>query len=441
MNLNPILAFKKAKDFITHQIWSVRLDKLDSRQAFIIKQLRVITLAFKGFKENNCITSATALTFYTLFSIVPVLALVFAIAKGFGVDHSLQVMILKKYSTYEEVLSNAFLYANKMLSETKGGVIAGFGIVLLLWSVLKLLVNIEEIFNQVWEIKRGRSWIRKMTDYLTIMLVGPVLFMLSGGLTVAVQTKMGNFFDLGIVSVFLVKLLAYTLVAGVFTFIYMALPNTKVKFKSAFAAAVLATVLFELLGWGYVKFQIGASRLSAIYGGFAALPLFLIWIQYTWYIVLFGAQLAFANQNAEKYELAEDINNLSTRYRRLIALLISNLVAKRFYEGKKALTINEIAHELDLPNKLARNMVNEFVACNIFVEVRADEEEEIVYQPGVTESKFNVKYLFEMLDKNGVNTIPIDESESMVKMNGFMLKMETLMDSEIGQTKIKDLIV
>ena len=441
MNLNPIQAFKKGKIFITQQIWSVRLDKVDPRQAFLIKQLRVITLAIRGFKDNNCITSATALTFYTLFSIVPVLALVFAIAKGFGVDQSLQVMILKKYSTYEEVLGNAFVYANKMLSNTKGGLIAGFGIVLLLWSVLKLLVNIEDIFNQVWEIKKGRTWIRKITDYLTIMLIGPVLFMLSGGLTIAVQTKMGDFFDLGIITVLFVKLLAYSLVAGVFTFIYMALPNTKVKFKSAFAAAVLTTVLFELLGWGYVKFQIGASRLSAIYGGFAALPLFLIWVQYTWYIVLFGAQLAFANQNAEKYELAEDINNLSLRYRRSIALLITNLIAKRFYHGEKSLEANEIAEELDLPNRLARSMINEFVECDVLVEVRGENEDEIFYQPAVTESKFTVRYLFDRLDKRGVNSLPIDESETFIKTNEFMHKIENLMDSTVGNTKIKDVII
>ena len=438
--LNPIVAIKKGREFISEKIWSVRLEKLDSRQAFLVKQLRVITLAIRGFKDNNCLTSATALTFYTLFSIVPILALVFAIAKGFGYDQTMQVMILKKYNTYEQVLSNAFVYANKMLDSTNGSVIAGFGVFLLLWSVLKLLVSIEEIFNQIWEIKRGRSWVRKITDYLTIMLVGPILFMVSGGLTLAVQTKMGNFFEMGVISVFLVNTFAYLLVAGVFTFIYMALPNTKVTFKAAFMAAIIATVLFELLGWGYVKFQVGSSRVSAIYGGFAALPLFLIWVQYTWYIVLFGAQIAYANQNADKFELAEDIKNLSIRYKRVISLLITNLIAKRFYSGEKSLTAAEIATILDLPTKLAKNMLNEFVECGVLVEVKTDDDKEIVYQPGVTESRFDVKFLFDSLDKKGVNFIPINDSEELKHVNAMMGKLESLMNSELGHTKLKDLI-
>lgn len=438
--LNPIHAFKKVRSYITEQIWSVRLDKLDSRQAMLVKQLRVITLAIRGFKDNNCLTSATALTFYTLFSIVPILALVFAIAKGFGYDQTMQIMILKKYSTYESVLTNAFVYANQMLSTAKGGVIAGFGVVLLLWSVMKLLISIEDIFNQIWEIKRGRSWVRKITDYLTIMLVGPILFMVSGGLTLAVQTKMGHFFEMSVISVFFVNLLAYLLVAGVFTFIYMALPNTKVTLKAAFSAAIIATVLFELLGWGYVKFQVGSSRVSAIYGTFAALPLFLIWVQYTWYIVLFGAQIAYANQNADKFELAEDIKNLSVRYKRVISLMITNLIAKRFFVGEKALTAVEIATYLDLPTKLAKNMLNEFVECGVLVEVKTDEDKEIVYQPGVTESRFDVKFLFDALDKKGVNEIPINNSEDLKNTQKIMEKLDGLMNSELGHLKLKDII-
>jgi membrane protein len=437
---NPVLAIKKTRHFISEQIWAVRLEKLDKRRAFLIKQLRIIALAVRGFKDDNCLTSATALTFYTLFSIVPILALAFAIAKGFGVMDDMQIMILKKYPTYESVLSNAFVYANQMLANTKGGIMAAVGILLLLWSVLKLLISIEDIFNQVWEIKRGRSWVRKVTDYLTIVIVAPILFMISGGLTVALQTKMGDFYQIGFLGSLLVKLFAYGLVAGVFTFLYMALPNTKVNVRSAFAGGLLAMVLFELLGWGYIKFQIGASRLSEIYGGFAALPLFLIWIQYTWYIVLFGAQIAYANQNAEKFELAEDIKNLSVRYKRVMSLLIANFVAKRFHAGEKAMSATEIAKSLDLPIKLARNVTNEFVETGIFVEVKTDEDKEVLLQPGVTESKFDVKFLINALDKKGVNAIPIADSEDLKNIHILMEDLDKSMDTTLGHTKLKDII-
>jgi membrane protein len=272
--------FKHAWHFLTQKIWRVRLSKLSKTQGLFIKQVRVLSLSVKGFDQDKCLTKATALTFYSIFSIVPILALVFAISKGFGLEKNLEEQLLNSYPEYRDILSNAFVYADSMLSNAKGGVIAGFGIVLLLWSVLKLLVSIEEIFNDIWQVKMGRTWIRKVTDYLTVMLISPFLLIIAGGLTVAIQAQLGNMHLLGFLGSTLINLLAYALVAGVFTFLYMVMPNTKVKFKSAVVAAVVATILFQLVQWAYLKFQIGANQMNAIYGGFAALPLFFIWVQY-----------------------------------------------------------------------------------------------------------------------------------------------------------------
>ncbi len=437
-----ISSIKKLVEFISHRIWKIRISKVDKQQGFLIKQLRVISLAIKGFNEDNCLVSATALTFYTLFSIVPILALVFAIAQGFGYEKILQEQILSSYPEYSSILSNAFVYANSMLATTRGGVIAGFGILLLLWSVMKLLISIENSFNDIWEVKRGRSWVRKTTDYLTIMLVSPLLLIVSGGLTVAIQTKIGSwdFHMLGFLGTFLVNVIAYLLLAGVFAFLYVVLPNTKVNFKPAFTAAIVATILFELLGWAYIKFQVGANRMNAIYGGFAALPLFLIWLQYGWYIVLFGAELAFANQYVDNYELEEDIRNLSERYKKIISLMIANLVAKRFYNGEKSLNVLQISEQLDLPVRLTKNMTNEFVETGVFVEVKTLVDDEIVYQPGVTESKFTVQFIIDTIEKRGVNTLPINESVELAQINKLMQEMDKILDSQLGSLHVKDIV-
>lgn len=437
-----ISSIKKLVEFISHRIWKIRISKVDKQQGFLIKQLRVISLAIKGFNEDNCLVSATALTFYTLFSIVPILALVFAIAQGFGYEKTLQEQILSSYPEYSSILSNAFVYANSMLATTRGGVIAGFGILLLLWSVMKLLISIENSFNDIWEVKRGRSWVRKTTDYLTIMLVSPLLLIVSGGLTVAIQTKIGSwdFHMLGFLGTFLVNIIAYLLLAGVFAFLYVVLPNTKVNFKPAFTAAIVATILFELLGWAYIKFQVGANRMNAIYGGFAALPLFLIWLQYGWYIVLFGAELAFANQYVDNYELEEDIRNLSERYKKIISLMIANLVAKRFYNGEKSLNVLQISEQLDLPVRLTKNMTNEFVETGVFVEVKTLVDDEIVYQPGVTESKFTVQFIIDTIEKRGVNTLPINESVELAQINKLMQEMDKILDSQLGSLHVKDIV-
>lgn len=437
-----VASIKWLIEFVTNRIWKIRLNKVSKGRGFVIKQLRVISLSIKGFQEDNALVSATALTFYTIFSIVPILALVFAVAQGFGFElkHSLQDSIVKKYPQYNEILDNAFNYANDMLSNTKGGIIAGIGIVLLLWSVMKLLISIENSFNQIWEIRNGRSWVRKITDYLTIMMVGPLLLIVSGGITVAIQNGIGNLHLLGFIGTFLINLLAYSLVALSFTFLFYVMPNTKVNFKPAFSAAVISTILFELLGWAYVKFQIGANSMNAIYGSFAALPLFLIWLQYSWYIVLFGAELAYANQYVDHYELEEDIQNLSMRYKKVLSLMIANLVAKRFYEGEKSMNLVEISEKLDLPSRLTKNLINEFLETGIFVEVRTDADKELNYQPGVTETKFTVQYIIDTLDRKGVNSLPINDSKELLHINELMKEMDKLMDTQTGHMLVKDLV-
>ena len=248
---------KESVEFVSNKMWKIRIKKVGKRQGFLIKQLRIISLAVIKFRDDNCLTTATALTFYTVFSIVPILALLFAIAKGFGYDSrmpELQAKLLKNYPEYANVLGSSFGYAQSLLSTTEGGLIAGFGIALLLWSVIKLLISIENIFNQTWEVKHGRSWVRKITDYLTITLIGPILLIVSGGITVALQNEIGNLHLLGIGTLF-IKLLAYSLIAGFFIFLYMVLPNTKVKFRAALFASIIATILFELLGWPTSSFR------------------------------------------------------------------------------------------------------------------------------------------------------------------------------------------
>ncbi|MBL7930357.1 MAG: YihY/virulence factor BrkB family protein [Bacteroidia bacterium] len=436
---NFVAFIKRSSRFLKHELWKVRLNKVEKRQGILIRQLRVFSLAIKEFRNDNSLITATALTFYSIFSIVPILALIFAIAKGFGYEKTLQEQILNNYGEYADILNNAFIYANSMLANTKGGIIAGFGIVLLLWSVMQLLINIEDSFNRIWEVTHGRSWVRKVTDYLTIMLIGPLLLILSGGLTVALQTKVGGIESLSLISAYVMKLFAYLLVSGVFTFLYVVIPNTKVNIKAAFTAGLITACLFELLGWAYIRFQIGANRMNAIYGGFAALPLFFIWLQYSWYVILFGAQLAYANEYVEHYELEDDIKNISTRYRKVIGLMIANLVAKGFYDGQKSLTIKEITDKLDIPPRLARLILYDFVTTGVFVEVLSDNDE-IVYQPGITESKFTVKYLIDTMEKKGVNDLAISNTNELTHIHRLMEELDKTMDTDTGHLHIKDIV-
>jgi membrane protein len=435
-----VTIIKKGWSFVTEKLWVVRLDKLNKRQIFLVKQLRIFSLAFKGFNEDKCLTKATALTFYTLFSIVPVLAIVFAIGKGFGVDEKLKANITQNYGQYSTVLDQAFIYADRMLTTASGGVIAGFGILLLLWSVISLLINIENSFNDIWEINKGRTWYRKVTDYITIIIIAPVFLLVSSGLTFAIGSQIKEVWLISDAAAIILKLISFFMLVGVFMFIYIVLPNTRVAYKSAFNAAIITAILFELLEWAYIGFQIGAMRLNTIYGSFAALPLFLIWVQYSWYIVLFGAELAFANQNVGHYELENEIKNMSARYKRVIALMICNRIVKNFDSGKNPLNAMEIATALDLPVRLARTIINELVETNILSEVRTGNDKETAYQPAISDSKLTLKFIINRLDEKGVNELPISDTKELEAINRLLLDLDNVMDNPKGNALVKDII-
>lgn len=436
---NVVTIIKKGWSFLTEKLWIVRLDKLNKRQGFLVKQLRIFSLSIQGFNEDKCLIKATALTFYTLFSIVPIVALIFAIGKGFGFDQTLKQQMLQDYNEYSTILNNVFVYADSLLQTTSGGIIAGFGTVLLLWSIISLLMNIENSFNDIWEIQTGRTWYRKITDYLTIMLVSPIFLILSGSLTVMIQSNADTLLFSGATAIVL-KLVAFLMLAGVFTFIYMVLPNTRVTFKSAFSAALIATVLFELLEWAYITFQIGASNYNKIYGSFAALPLFLIWVQYSWYIVLFGAEIAFANQNVDHYELENEIKNISVRYKRVMALIICNRVVKNFAEGNQPYTSIQIANDLDLPVRLARNVINELVETKVLAEVKTENDKEIAYQPAISDSKLTIKFIMDRLDEKGVNSLPITDHKELEIINRLLVDLDNVMDNPKGNLPVKDIV-
>jgi membrane protein len=220
----------------------------------------------------------------------------------------------------------------------------------------------------------------------------------------------------------------------------MALPNTKVTLKGAASGAFVAALLFELLQWGYVTSQIGVGSYNKIYGSFAALPLFLVWVQYSWFVVLFGAELTFAWQNVDHYELESDINNISDRYKRVIALLIARHVVKNFNEGKPAQTAIQISSKLDLPVRLARIIIFEFTETGIFNEVKMNDDKEIGYQPGISDSKLTVKYIIDKLDEKGVNELPIENSEEFSTISKLMKDMDDVLNTSKGNMLVKDLI-
>ena len=303
--------FSRILHFIRVDIWRIRLRNLPPKKSFLIKQLRIVLLALRGFGDDKCLLRASALTFYSLLSIVPVLAMAFGIAKGFGLETELVARLSElpeRFPGQEKVLNDVIESAKNLLENTKEGVIAGIGVAVLFWTIIKVLGNIEKSFNDIWGVKKARSIGRKLSDYLSMMLVCPILFVMSSSVTVFIAGQIRLVTEkialLGAISPFIfaiLRLFPYCVIWIMFSFLYIFMPNTKVNFRSGILAGIVAGTTYQVVQWVYITFQIGVTKYNAIYGSFAALPLFLVWLQLSWLIVLFGEEISFAYQNVDTY--------------------------------------------------------------------------------------------------------------------------------------------
>ena len=433
---------QKVLDFLKNDIWRISFKDMPKYKIIIVKQLRVLLLAFRGYDEDKVSLRSSALTFYSMLSVVPVVAMGFGIAKGFGFDKHLEQQITENFSEQQEVLDYIITFANRFLENTKGGVIAGIGIAVLFWSVMKVLGNIESSFNAIWHIRKPRVWFRKFSDYFSMMLIAPVLIILATSSNVFISTQITRITSeiglLGIISP-LLKLIPYVLFWLVLTIVYMIMPNTKVNFKSAFIAGIISGTIFVFVQWLYIYFQVGVSKYNAIYGSFAALPLFLIWLQMSWLIVLFGAEISFAVQNVEKYEFEPDSQNLSSYSLRVITLMITHLLIKNFSKGEKALTVHELSKKLEVPIRLTHDIVYKLVDSNIVSEINTIHEKEKAYQPAQDINNLTITYVLNAIDHYGTDKILAIDSVEKDQIKKILTDFDIAIQNSKGTMLIKDI--
>lgn len=439
-----MLTIKKVIDFITEDIWRIPTRNHPKFKSFLIKQLRVLLIAYKGFKEDKCTLQASAMTYFSALSIVPVIALIFAIAKGFGFEKMIEKRLIETFEGQEEVLNWVMQFARSMLESAKGGMIAGIGVIFLLWSVMKLLGNIESSFNDIWGIKKSRVFIRKFTDYISIFIIAPIFIILSSSATVFISTFIDKpSVELAIVEYatpllsVLVKLIPYILIISLFTFVYIVMPNTKVKFRSALFAGVVAGVAFQLLQWGYVSSQVGVSKYNAIYGSFAALPLFLVWLQLSWIIVLLGGELSFAAQNVSKYENEVSTSDISYTQRMTLLILISTLIVKRFQKGEKPYKAITLANELQLPSRLVNSLIFQLVDCGILSEINVDAE--FAYQPAKAINQLSVNYVINEVESSSKMDYKVQESTELKKIIATFEEFNAVISASPQNVLLKDM--
>ena len=437
---------ERIRQYLTTDVWRIRSSELPRKKLYWFRPLRVLALSLRQFQEDKCALRASALTFYSLMSLVPVLAMAFGISKGFGLEKTLERDLLQRFQGQEEVILRVTSFANSLLETTRGGLIAGVGVLLLLWTIIRVLGQIENSFNHIWRIEKERTFPRKISDYLSAMIICPLLFIVSSTATVVIKTQVTFVVQkvslVGAVSpvIFMaLRLLPYGVIWILFTFVYMFMPNTKVSVRAGIFGGVIAGTIFHLFQWVYLWSQIGVSKYNAIYGSFAALPLFLIWLQISWLIVLFGAELSFAYQNEQTFEFDQDCSRVSHRIKKLLTLRITHLLVKDFAEERPPLSAEQIAARLEIPIRLVKQILQELVESNIVSELSWPANGRSSYQPARDIDRYTIQYIINHLERSGSCAIPVLKSEEVEILSECLEALDDLVKKSPKNMLLKEI--
>ena len=432
-------------NYLRKEIWHVKIETLPKWKAYWIRFLRILILTSQGFTKSQIQHGASGLTYYSLLAIVPIIALLIGIARGFLLEQTLESWLLQRFSEQSDVIKKIFHFANLSLEQAKGGVIATIGIALFLWASIKILLNIEFVMNQIWEVKKGRSIAKRFTDYLAMIVLAPIIIFLTSGLTgflsatITALAQGTNILEhIAPLVLPLLSTVPFLLTCLLLTFLYIFMPNTRVRFLPALLAGVLTGIIYQLTQWIYLYFQIGVSRYNAIYGTFAALPLFLIWLHLSWVIVLLGAKVSFAFQNVDAYEFISEDVHLNHKFRTICSLRIAHLSIKQFCLGEPPPSIIEISNQLAIPLILTGQLIDQLVGAGVLSEVRREKDQEVSFQPARSVDKLTIKQVLDMINERG-EAISLPPSHELTLILKSLEKFNTAVENSDGNLLLKDI--
>ena len=403
---------QKIIHFVQVGIWHVKREDVKPWLYFIYGIVKKLLLAVERSTTKRMVNSASALTYSTLLAIVPIMAVVFAVARGFGYNKYIEDWFREALASQPQAAEIIIGFVNSYLVHTKSGIFLGVGLVFMLWTVIMLINNIEQTFNYIWQVKKPRSLFRTITDYMAMFLLVPIIIVITSGLSIFIATVSDNiegYVLLAPVMRFFIALLPYLFMSAVFVALYVFMPNTKVKFSCAIVPGILAGVAMQIVQLFYIHSQIWVSSYNAIYGSFAALPLFMLWVQISWTICLFGAELCYTSQNLEDYAFRAQTEDISHRYRLMLCVILASKVCKRFEQGGKPYTALDLKLETGIPVRIVNDLLYELMRVHVIIEVNGDEKgEEGCFQPAEPTSRLSVGLLIDRLESQGKWTMELD---------------------------------
>lgn len=375
--------------YCTNDVWN------DTRHSWKVNLVKTLNLSVRSFLNGDLQSKACALTYRTILSVVPALALICAIGRGFGLQRTIETQLIEHLPSQAQALETAFSFVDSYLSQASGGLFVGVGVIFLLWTLISLLQSVESVFNDIWLVPKGRSIWRMTTDYLAIFLILPILLICASGISLFMSTSLSkllpySFMQPAIEFVFDAAsvILSWLFFAGT----YMLIPNTRVRFRNAIIPGILVGSACQILQWLFVSGQMYVAKYNAIYGSFSFLPLFLIWMQLVWLFTLIGAVLCYSIQNIGEFNYGENIKRISPDYLRKATLSIYTIIARRFYFNKPSMSLSEISQYYKLPINLVTPVVSRLKEAGLvnYVEMPDKDLDEHPVQPSTDVSRITV---------------------------------------------------
>ena len=414
-------------------------------KSYTLVVVKVLSLAVRFFTTKRVLTQAAALTYSTLLAIVPIMAVVFAIARGFGYNRYIEPWFRDALASQPQAAEVIIGWVNSYLVHTKSGIFLGVGLVFMLYTVLMLVSNIEQTFNEIWQVKKPRSIFRTFTDYLAMFFLFPILIVISSGLSIFMATmasSLPNFLLLGSAVRLLISLSPYVLMSALFIALYVFMPNTHVRVKNAIVPGILAGIAMQWLQFFYIHSQIWVTGYNAIYGSFAALPLFMLWVQISWTICLFGAELSYTSQNLEYYDYDTQTSDISHRYQMMLSALLMGHICRRFANGGKPYTAGELRQLTGIPIRIVNDMVYLLIDARLLIEISSDEKgESSRYVPAESLSNLSLGTMIDRLEAQGKWQIdlPVSQLFSECWARGVELRINYL--RQLRDIRLEDLPV
>ena len=412
------------------------------KKRWLYRFLQTIILVARGFKDQVLVVRANSLSFALLFAFIPMLALIYAIARGFGFEETVQHTISSSFLAEANVAPVLLEWIERYLETAREGLFLGIGLIVLIWAVYAFFNMLENSFNSIWNVKQSRSFARRMTNYVITLLLVPVLVVVTSGISIFLNSTevLASVLD-GIVPIrkFMLRFLPFVATTGVFTWIFIAIPNTKVKFSSAIIPGILMGLLYQVVQALSMYLVVLFTRMSIVYGAFSAIPLVLIWLNITCWLLLIGAELAFAIQNNDMFAYEKDIATMSRRYQDYVMLYLLSMIVKRFEQGESPLTAQEMAEENQLPIRLVQQVLARLEDANIVHRLYVDQAESESFVPALDTRSITVEMVLGRISAQGTEDFLLHTPQQMQAFWQHYLQMceantsDNILVSELGE--------